>query len=159
MQNTIENGISKIEKGFEQGKNKMDSRKEISQLNKKLNELNSRKQQSLQELGSMVYNLVSKGLIENEEIKEKCNNIAGYQHLIYENKKEVENIKILKEGFKCECGNTLYSDDKFCGNCGKKVEIQEEEVTYITCRRCETEINEEANFCPCCGIKLSLLGE
>ncbi|WP_373599225.1 zinc ribbon domain-containing protein [Paraclostridium bifermentans] len=159
MQNTIENGISKIEKGFEKGKNKMDSRKEISQLNKKLNELDSRKQQSLQELGSMVYNLVSKGLIENEEIKEKCNNIAGYQHLIYENKKEVEDIKILKEGFKCGCGNTLYSDDKFCGNCGKKVEIQEEEVTYITCRRCETEINEEANFCPCCGIKLSLLGE
>ncbi|MGL5754139.1 MAG: zinc ribbon domain-containing protein [Paraclostridium sp.] len=159
MQNTIENGIAKVGKGFEKGKIKIDSKKEISQLNKKLNELDIRKQETLQEIGNMVYNMVSKGLIEDEKINLKCNNIAGYQHLIYENKKQIENIKKSQEGIKCDCGNILFIEDKFCGNCGNKVEIQEEKISYILCKRCETEISELANFCPCCGIKLSLLQE
>ena len=43
---------------------------------------------------------------------------------------------------------------RFCGTCGKKVELTVDNIEYITCERCLSDIDRTSTFCPCCGIKL-----
>lgn len=45
------------------------------------------------------------------------------------------------------CANPLPPGAKFCGNCGAKVGIQDDNV----CSRCGAELQPDAKFCPVCG--------
>lgn len=47
-----------------------------------------------------------------------------------------------------QCGSLLGEKDKFCANCGKRVEIENK------CPKCFAENPEEAKFCSTCGNKL-----
>lgn len=154
FEETIGSGLSKIQDGLDKGKNKVGLMKEISRLNKIIEDANVKKTEVLIELGISAYKKIREELIVDSELVEKSQSIMGFDYIIYNNKRKIENLKIENEGFKCSCGNTLNYQDKFCGGCGKKVEIKSEDIECITCINCEAEIVSGSTFCPCCGLKI-----
>ena len=128
--------------------------REIDQLNKSVEDTNLRKEEALLNLGILVYQKVREGLLENDEIDKICEPIIGFDHVIYDSKVKIHNYKKELEGIKCSCGASLSPEDRFCGSCGKKVEIPVDNTQYTTCERCLSKIDSSSTFCPCCGIKL-----
>ena len=128
--------------------------KEIDRLNKSVEDANLRKEEALLNLGILVYQNVREGLLDNEEIDQICEPIIGFDHVIYDAKVKIHNHKKGLEGIKCSCGASLNPEDRFCGACGKKVELPVDNTEYMTCERCLSEIDSTSTFCPCCGIKL-----
>lgn len=155
VENTIGRGLSKIQDGLDKGKNKVEAMKEISKLNKTIDDANSKKAECLLEVGVYVYKLMRQGLVENETLNEKCASIVGFDYIIYDSKKKIDELKKASEGFACSCGYTLTSEEKFCGGCGKKVELPIENTNNITCNKCDMVIEQGVNFCPCCGVKIN----
>lgn len=155
VEDKIGMGLSKIQDGLDKSKNKVEFMKEISKLNKVVDDINSKKADALLELGIYVYKKVREGIIDDADIVEKCQSIVGFDHIAYENKRKIEDLKIENKGFVCSCGMSLSYEDKFCGGCGKKVEIPTENTEYILCNRCDTNIEADSKFCPCCGVKIS----
>ena len=128
--------------------------REIDNLNKTIEDTNLRKEEALLNLGILVYQKVREGLLENDEIDRICEPIIGFDHVIYDSKVKIHNYKKQLEGIKCSCGANLNPEDRFCGTCGKKVELPVDNIEYITCERCLSDIDRTSTFCPCCGIKL-----
>lgn len=54
---------------------------------------------------------------------------------------------------KCQkCGNEITSSDKYCNNCGAKIE---KPAAYY-CPKCKKEFDKKLNFCNVCGTKLKI---
>ena len=87
-------------------------------------------------------------------MKEKCKTIAGFDYIIYENKKLIQEINERNQGYICACGAEISKESKYCIGCGSKVEIPVDNTQYIECSNCEMKISSEASFCPCCGYKV-----
>ena len=128
--------------------------REIDNLNKTIEDTNLRKEEALLNLGILVYQKVREGLLENDEIDRICEPIIGFDHVIYDSKVKIHNHRKQLEGIKCSCGANLNPEDRFCGTCGKKVELPVDNIEYITCEGCLSDIDRTSTFCPCCGIKL-----
>ena len=128
--------------------------KEIDRLNKSVEDANLRKEEALLNLGILVYQKVREGLLDNEEINEKCESIIGFDHVIYDSKVKIDKFNKQLQGIKCSCGAILTPEDRFCGKCGQKVEIPVDNTEYIECKRCLSNIDKTSTYCPCCGIKL-----
>ncbi|MGL5314777.1 MAG: zinc ribbon domain-containing protein [Peptostreptococcaceae bacterium] len=154
VQDKIGAGLSKIQDNFGKGKSKVDSIKEASRLNKIIEDTNAKKGDMLLEIGLMTYEKIRKGELIDLDIKEKCKSIVGFDYIIYESQKKISEIKREKQGFLCDCGNNLSAEDKFCGGCGKKVELPVDDNNYIVCYNCDTSIVSEYSFCPCCGVRI-----
>lgn len=155
VQNTIGMGLSKLQDGIDKSKSKVDLIKEVSKINKTIEDISSKKADLLLEIGLMCYQKVREGNLYDNEIDEKCKGIIGFDYLIYENERKIEEINNLDKEFLCDCGNNITPEDKFCGECGKRVEVEIEEDKYFTCNNCEMDILYQAKFCPCCGIKIN----
>ena len=134
--------------------NRQEIVREIDKLNKSVEDASLRKEESLLELGIFVYKKVREGLLDNEEINEKCESIIGFDHVIYDSKVKIDKFNKQLQGIKCSCGAILTPEDRFCGKCGRKVEIPVDNTEYIECKRCLSNIDKTSTYCPCCGIKL-----
>lgn len=128
--------------------------KEIDRLNKSIEDTSLRKEEVLLDLGIFIYQKVREGLLNNNEINEKCKPIIGFDHVIYDAKLKVEELKKQMEPIKCSCGATLKSEDRFCGKCGQKVDIPVDNKEYIECEICLSPIDKYSKYCPCCGTLL-----
>ncbi len=53
-----------------------------------------------------------------------------------------------------KCGAQLFEDDAFCGECGAKVEKQEDTFKKRTCPKCGAELLNDDVFCGSCGTRL-----
>ena len=133
--------------------NRQEIKKEIDMLNKNIENTSLRKEEALLELGIYIYQKVREGLLNNSEINEKCESIIGFDHVIYDAKVKIDEFQKQLQGIKCICGATLTTEDKFCGQCGQKVEIPVDTTEYIECERCLSKIDKNSIYCPCCGIK------
>ncbi|MEG0577892.1 MAG: zinc ribbon domain-containing protein [Romboutsia sp.] len=154
IEDTIGRGLSKVQDSFDKSKGKVEMMKEVSRLNKIIEEVNYKKAEVLLAIGMDIHRKVRAGLINDECLIEKCESIVGFDYIVYDSKKKIAELKSLSEGFKCSCGQHLNHEDKFCGGCGKKVEIVTEETNLKVCKNCDASINDNANFCPCCGIQI-----
>lgn len=134
--------------------NRQEIVREIDKLNKSVEDASLRKEESLLELGIFIYKKVREGLLDNEEINEKCESIIGFDHVIYDSKVKIDKFNKQLQGIKCSCGAILTPEDRFCGKCGRKVEIPVDNTEYIECKRCLSNIDKTSTYCPCCGIKL-----
>lgn len=134
--------------------NRQEIVREIDKLNKSVEDASLRKEEALLELGIFIYKKVREGLLDNEEINEKCESIIGFDHVIYDSKVKIDKFNKQLQGIKCSCGAILTSEDRFCGKCGRKVEIPVDNTEYIECKRCLSNIDKTSTYCPCCGIKL-----
>ena len=127
--------------------------REIDRLNKSIEDTSLRKEEVLLDLGIFIYQKVREGLLNNNEINEKCKPIIGFDHVIYDAKLKVE-LKKQMEPIKCSCGATLKPEDRFCGKCGQKVDIPVDNKEYIECEICLSPIDKYSKYCPCCGTLL-----
>ena len=134
--------------------NRQEIVREIDKLNKSVEDASLRKEEALLELGIFIYKKVREGLLDNEEINEKCESIIGFDHVIYDSKVKIDKFNKQLQGIKCSCGAIWTPEDRFCGKCGQKVEIPVDNTEYIECKRCLSNIDKTSTYCPCCGIKL-----
>ena len=134
--------------------NRQEIVREIDKLNKSVEDASLRKEEALLELGIFIYKQVREGLLDNDEINEKCESIIGFDHVIYDSKVKIDKFNKQLQGIKCSCGAILTPEDRFCGKCGQKVEIPVDNTEYIECKRCLSNIDKTSTYCPCCGIKL-----
>ena len=99
--------------------------KALAQLNKKL----------MSEYGVAVFSFNIANIIIDEKDMERLT-------AVYKQAKQSGSVA-------CRgCGSPLKENDKFCSECGRKVEISHK------CPQCFTENPDEAKFCSACGCKM-----
>ena len=132
----------------------MENKVSISSCNKIINEAESKRKELLLEIAILVYEKIRKGEIVDLELCEACKPITGLDYTIYSNKKKIQEMTSPITGCTCKCGAKLSVDDKFCNGCGKKIEVEIEEIECMNCYNCKMEIPNDSRFCPACGYKL-----
>jgi NADH pyrophosphatase NudC (nudix superfamily) len=86
---------------------------------------------AIEELGNIVYTMFVMGGFDEERIKGRCEAIAGIDKQIKGKEEELaqthlraqEALGMPKAVAICACGAPIYESTKFCGRCGKKVEV------------------------------------
>lgn len=144
---------SKIFKGASDVKEKFETSQELNEFKLKLKELQKKRTNYILELGEAAYSSLRKG----EEIKLPfVEEIQELDKKIFDLLNVIEEKRGLEEGRVCECGNPLTPEDKFCKECGKKVEEVKrvDADDMIECPTCHTLNLNTNNFCNSCGSKL-----
>ena len=130
----MEDFIKKLKKGIDKGITIVAAKsKEIvdsTLIKKEIADLEEAKRNTLEALGQIVYNMSQENTGEaeaTEAIKEKCAAITSLNEKIAA--KEEELIKIARQAqdglgkITCAyCGAAVAEENKFCGNCGAKIE-------------------------------------
>lgn len=106
----------------------------------------------LLDIGIMTYDKIRNNMIIDSSFDNICNEILEIDKIIYNNNLKLKKIEEKSNELVCECGSILKSENKFCGICGKKVEIEDNHL--IECTRCDSLNEEDSVYCGCCGIKL-----
>ena len=132
----------------------MDDKVSISSCNKIINEAELKRKELLIEIAILIYEKIRKGEITHLELCEVYKPITEFDFTIYSNKKKIQEMTSPVTGCTCKCGAKLSVDDKFCNGCGKKIEVEIEEIECMNCSNCEMEIPNDSRFCPACGYKL-----
>lgn len=152
----IQQGLTNVQKGIEDGKSKFQTSQEVSSLREEVRELESKRTSLILDLGELAYTTMRTSNTNEElaesimvELLEIDKGIFNLLHTIEEKSfKESEGV--------CQCGSPLTPNDKFCKSCGSKVEVFEKNlnVETIVCHNCNTENVATNNFCNCCGVKI-----
>lgn len=106
----------------------------------------------LLDMGIMTYEKIRNEIIIDDSFDNICNEILEIDKLIYNNNLRIKKLEESSKELVYECGSVLNSENKFCGICGKKVEIEDNYL--IECTRCNSLNEEDSVYCACCGIKL-----
>lgn len=154
FQEKIEEQVSKAQNGLGKVKTKTELMRDKSKLSNIINEAQVKKTNVLAELGLLTYEKIRLGEINDEELNVICKSILGFDYIIYNNSKKMEELDSTSQNIVCSCGTVISEGGKFCTECGKRVEVPVEDIVYITCKHCETKIEEDSNFCPCCGNRM-----
>lgn len=171
--------FDKLRKGLDKGIAAVGAKSkevlETSQLRSQIRGLEEEKRNRLEELGNIVYTMVSRGTLDQERLQEKCCSIAAIDKAIQEKEEQIRVIQIktqeaigrvgLHPIAKCSCGADLFEGAKFCGRCGQNVQeilkhAQEAAAAPSAgCPRCGAPTRPGARFCGNCGSALALQGE
>lgn len=150
-------GLSKIQGGFEQGKQKLQVVQEITKLKRSINELSVEKSKVLLRLGQLTYYKLRSGELADTELQELSSSIMALDRESYQISKKITELSNSNpDQLICNhCGTSNGLNDKFCGGCGKKIEIKMDidQTTASDCMACGQLVPDEANYCPCCGIR------
>lgn len=106
----------------------------------------------LLDMGMMTYEKIRNNIIIDDSFNNICNEILEIDKLIYNNNLKLKKMEENLNELVCECGSILKSENKFCGTCGKKVEL--EDSYLVKCIRCDSLNEEDSVYCACCGVKL-----
>lgn len=157
IQRKFNGSLYKFQDTLNKNKTKVEITGETDKLNKTLNDAITKKSNKILELGVVVYNQIRTEIKNEEELQEICKSIVGFDHIIYNVNKKIDELQKNGSGIICEkCSNELDVDSKFCSVCGSKVEHKNYDLDYITCTVCESEIYKESKYCPCCGNKVGI---
>ena len=158
LQMKIGDGITKLQGSLQQGKQKLQTVQEISQLKKTGTEASAKRLELIVDLGEKVYELIRRGAVELPNLTQTVETIQQQDAIVYQVNKTVSEMNSKNEdSHTCECGTSVNSNVKFCGSCGKKVVIPES-VNYDTythqCLTCGEMNPNGSSFCGCCGSKI-----
>ncbi|KYD05519.1 zinc ribbon domain-containing protein [Heyndrickxia sporothermodurans] len=159
LQTKLGGGMNILQDSLQQGKQKLQTAQEISQLKKLVQENMTKRAELILQLGESVYRLHREGEIIQSEFSDITQSIVALDKMIFNAQKSIElQSKKNQIAHKCQCGASISENDKFCGVCGTKVEIQSEVDlgSTIVCQSCEEEIPETSSFCKCCGMKVAI---
>ncbi|WP_041701845.1 zinc ribbon domain-containing protein [Gottschalkia acidurici] len=157
LQGTFQKGLSSVQKGLQEGKEKFQNSQEIISLKMKISEKESRRAKLVSLVGEIAYMKIRKGEIDSTDFSGLLDEIKEVDKYIYNNLKIIEEkIRDKTNTTACKCGNMLMNSDKFCGACGASVEVKNEEdiIDYISCSKCEEVIPASSEFCSCCGYSI-----
>lgn len=152
-------GLSKIQGGFEQGKQKLQVVQELTKLKRSVNELSLEKSKVLLSLGQLTYHKLRSGDLVDKDLHELSTSIIGLDRESYQLSAKIAELSTSNpDQLICNhCGTANGLNDKFCGGCGNKVELKMEIDLSIAsdCISCGQLVPDEANYCPCCGMRKS----
>ncbi len=102
---------------------------ETTRLKGEISAARRQRRELLEELGSIVFVMVSRDAFEIERVREKCRAVAGLDERIRDLEEAVHNVHLKTEealGKKaaaaaCSCGAEIPDGSKYCGKCGKPV--------------------------------------
>ncbi len=108
---------------------------ERAQVNTQINELEQKKYNLIQQLGTLAYNLQVQNEISVENFQEICDEIIGYEKQIEECNMNLKNMErrekgatemnniAMEDGIRCaDCGFVNRTESKFCAKCGNKLQ-------------------------------------
>lgn len=157
LQSKLGEGLSKIQGGLEQSKQKLQVTQEISKLKRSLNELSMEKSKVLLKLGQLTYHKLRSKELSDEELQSIAASIIQLDKEIYQLSKKITQLsKSDQDQLTCSnCGTQNGLNDKFCGGCGAKVEVKPalNEANGSDCMECGELVPDEAKYCPCCGMR------
>ena len=157
FQSKIQKGLNTVQKGIEGGKNKFQTSQEIIALKDMVEENEEKRTNLILSLGELTYGKIRNNKINDDEVNSLAEDILELDKEIFNLLKIIDEKNIEEHSLICECGNLLTPSDRFCKNCGKKVEqisAKDDEEKTI-CHRCESEILASSKYCNCCGIKIN----
>ncbi|MFK3936167.1 zinc ribbon domain-containing protein [Alkalihalobacillus sp. NPDC078783] len=151
----MEEGLSKVQGGIDQGKQKIQTTQETMKIKREIQEQSRLKAEALLKLGQLTYKKLRAGSIQDRELLDASAEIVEQDTFIYQKNKELSLLnEQAKDGAVCEsCQKVNDANAAFCGGCGAEMKKQDQpEATTVTpCPTCKTDMPEGANFCPCCG--------
>jgi hypothetical protein len=164
MKDFIEKVKEKVVEGISSISSKSHRSLELMKLRTKLRDLEKEKNDKINELGRLVYDLFRRGDYSEQKIRDLFSTINVTDHQIVTTENE---IKRVQETFAttgmtsivvCECGAGLTNGQKFCSTCGKDVQTILTQASQTTedlnrCPTCGAEIQETKKFCDKCGAK------
>ena len=164
MKDFIEKVKEKVVEGISSISSKSYRSLELIKLRTKLRDLEKEKNDKINELGRLVYDLFRRGDYSEQKIRDLFSTINVTDHQIVTTENE---IKRVQETFAttgmtsiavCECGAGLTSGQKFCSTCGKDVQTILTQAAQTTedlkrCSTCGAEMQETKKFCDKCGAK------
>jgi NADH pyrophosphatase NudC (nudix superfamily) len=158
LQTKLSGGVMKIQQSIEQGKQKLQIAQEINKCRNIIEETAGKRAEELIKLGEAVYRKIRLGEIQDPHLLSLSEVLVELDKVLYQTKEKMEKLLENQEkGNVCmHCKHPLSPGGRFCGACGQPV-AQEEENSgqYTACPRCEQNVPYPADFCTCCGIKLS----
>jgi hypothetical protein len=97
-------------------------------LKSRIADLQRKKSDALQELGSIAYTMFARKAWDQERLNERCGAIAGIDIDIQDAEKQLARVHTAadealgrpRSTAKCDCGAPLPEGVKFCGRCGKR---------------------------------------
>lgn len=156
LQTKLGDSLTKIKDGLDQGKQKLQTVQEISELKREQAQALQEKMQALVEIGHICYTLIRQNQIQNELFQPLCERIINQDQLLYQISKKIAELQPTEGKNTCQCGEVLQKSDKFCGSCGAKVSLSEPPASMetICCPTCKVGSTLHAKYCFCCGTKL-----
>lgn len=143
--------MNNIKSTINKNKLSLENLKEKNKLNIEIEKAQKEKTKIFVNAGVKLYEMVRKEEVTQENFVNLFDGMIELDKIIYESNLKLEKIQS-KNNIKCECGNTLNDNGKFCSQCGKKIE---DEAEHEICEICSSDIIEGAKFCMCCGNKVS----
>lgn len=158
LQTKLGDGLSILQKEFEGGKQKLQNIKEVSKLNRYINELSQKKTKTLLELGQLTYLKIRTKQISDIDLVELTRSFTDIDKEIYLTLCKLGELNSIQpEASSCpHCGKAISESDQFCGGCGNKIDLKsklQQFEQYKECVGCLVKIPCNSVYCPCCGIK------
>ncbi len=125
--------LDKMKKGFEKGVRtvsvKSKEKLDVVKVKGEIGTLLSKKRESVEELGNIVYTMFLNGEFDEERVRSKCEAIRDLDSRVDDKQEELKQIQLsAKQALgqavvvaNCECGAELTEGAKFCGKCGRQV--------------------------------------
>ncbi|RFU61117.1 zinc ribbon domain-containing protein [Peribacillus glennii] len=158
LQTKLGGGLNILQDSLQQGKQKLQTAQEISQLKRKLQDASEQRSAQLLKLAEETYKMVRQGSIQEEAIVQQAQPILSLDVQIYQINQALEEINQQNaNGQSCSsCGSSVTDQDKFCGSCGSPVLRQAAAAIEYDgkCGTCHAGMPVNAEFCGCCGVKV-----
>lgn len=156
LQTKVQKGLNNMQRGIEEGKNKIQSSQEILALREEVNQLEESRTYFIFELGEMTYKKIRDNEISEEDFKTLGLEVSILDRKIFNLLKAIDEKSKREEDLLCMCGAKLTHNDRFCKECGKKVDVftSSDSNETLLCKNCETENTSDNNYCNCCGKKI-----
>ncbi|MGG1397300.1 zinc ribbon domain-containing protein [Bacillus salipaludis] len=159
LQTKLGGSINKIQDSLQQGKQKLQTAQEISQLKRDIQEISEARSSLILKLGEDTYRRIRTGELQDPNLREYILDIAKLDSQIFKGQKALDVLNQKSQSQACSnCGGTIENGDKFCGHCGQKQEDPHDvndQTQLLACPTCEEQIPANARFCPCCGSHLA----
>lgn len=119
-----------------------------------IKEAEKEKSKIFMEMGILLYQKIREQAIEDTSFEKMSDELIELDKLIYNNRLKIEGTNQKDYELTCDCGNIIDDDSKFCSQCGKMIEL-DEEIRTIKCLSCDSELDIDSKYCVCCGSKLN----
>jgi len=150
-----------IDKGIKAVSSKGKELYETTRLRGQIKDVEETVQDRLNALGKKVFDMLTEGSVNEEELKTDCGEITVLHKKIAELEEDIKQVELqsLKTRYGADvimctkCNEPNKSGDRFCSDCGSPLPA-ELETEGKNCPTCGSSIKEGAKFCTRCGGKV-----
>ncbi len=161
MADFLEKITSGIDKSIKTISSKSKELLETTKLKGEIKNVDVSIQSKFNTLGKKVFEMLNRGVLDEEELRADCGEIASlfkkiteFEENIKQAEEEALKTRYGADAIMChKCGVVNKSDDKFCSGCGNAL-TSTDESEGKHCPTCGLSVKEGAKFCVRCGGKI-----